>query len=57
MDITEKNAGETIQSMEMLIAALEHKLSGIRNILADTGQEAHARIDAALRLINPLVRS
>ena len=52
MDITEKNAGETIQNLEMTVNALEQKLSDIKKILAERDEDPDSRVDLALRILS-----
>lgn len=51
MDITEKNAGETIQLLEIAVAELENRLSDIKDILSQGDGDAYERIDTALRML------
>jgi len=52
MEITEKNAGETIQNLEMTVADLEHKLSDIKNILSQGEDDPNSRVDSALLILS-----
>lgn len=51
MDITEKNAGATIQNMEIMISNLEKKLASIKQTLLDKNQDPDLRIYAALEML------
>lgn len=52
MDITEKSAGETIQNLEMMVAALEKKLSDIGDILSKRDEDPESRVDLALQMLS-----
>ncbi len=52
MDITEKNAGETIQNLEITVADLEHKLSDIKRILSERDGDPDLQVDMALRILS-----
>ena len=51
MGITEKNAGETIQTLELAVSELEHKLSDIKELLEGGNGDADSIVDSALRLL------
>lgn len=51
MAITEKNAGETIQQLEITVAELENKLADIKDILSKRYGDADERIDMALSIL------
>jgi two-component system, OmpR family, response regulator len=51
MAITEKNAGETIQLLEIAVSELENKLEDIKDILSQHDGDAYERIDTALRML------
>ena len=51
MDITEKNASETIQELEMAVARLQGEMSAIRQILSKTDVDAETRINMALEVL------
>lgn len=54
IEITEKNAGETIQTLEIAVSDLEHKLSDIKNLLLEKGKGADPEtiINSALRMLS-----
>ena len=52
MDITEKQAGESIQNMEMLISNLENRLAKVKQILSDEAQDTYSRIHGALGVLS-----
>ena len=53
MDITERNAGETIQTLELAVSELEHKLTDIKDLLAERerGGDADSIVSLALRIL------
>ncbi len=53
MDITEKNAGETIQTLEFAVSELEHKLTDIKELLTENenGEDADSIVNLALRML------
>lgn len=53
MDITERNAGETIQTLELAVSELEHKLTNIKDLLTERerGEDADSIVDSALRIL------
>jgi DNA-binding NtrC family response regulator len=51
MDITEKNASETIQELEMAVARLQGEMSAIRQILSKTDVDAETRVNMALEVL------
>lgn len=52
MDITEKNAGETIQSLEIAVADLEHKLTDVKDILSERAKDPDSLVDMALQRLS-----
>lgn len=54
MDVTERNAGETIQDLEMMVYELQLKCSEIKGILSENGDDEYDRIERALKVLNPL---
>ncbi|MBW2609244.1 MAG: response regulator [Deltaproteobacteria bacterium] len=55
MDVTEKNAGQTIQDLEMVIHRLQHGLSDIKRVLNEGSIETHERIERALGILDRLI--
>jgi len=53
MDITERNAGETIQTLELAVSELEHKLTDIKDLLTERekGGDTDSLINSALRIL------
>ena len=51
MDVTEKNASETIHELEFMISDLQNAFSNIKGVLADEAINEHQRIEKALDLI------
>jgi len=52
METTEKNAGETIQNLEITVAELEHKLSDIKKVLSAGDEAPDLRVDLALQILS-----
>ena len=52
MDVTERNAGETIQNLELMVAELQNKLSGIARVLSEKGIDSAERIHLALAMLS-----
>ncbi len=52
MDITEKNACDTIQSLEITVADLEHKLTDVKDILTERANDPDALVDMALEILS-----
>ena len=50
MDITEKNAADTIHNLEFMVSELQHALSAIRKILVDRDLDPLERISQALEI-------
>ena len=48
MDVTERNAGQTIQDLEIMVSQLQHKLSEVKKILSDNDIDADERARMAL---------
>ena len=48
MNVTEKTASETIQTLELKVAEAQIKLGEIKKILSDETAEADERINSAL---------
>ena len=51
MDVTEKNASQTIHELEFMISDLQNAFSNIKGVLADEAINEHQRIEKALDLI------
>ncbi len=51
MDRTEKNAGETIQNLEIINSDLHSRLLKIEKILTDDTKDAYSKIETSLELI------
>ncbi len=51
MDVTETNAGETIQNLEIAAGDLQNRLDSIESILSEEQGDAYSRIAAALEVI------
>ncbi len=53
MDITERSAGETIQTLELAVSELEHKLTNIKDLLTERekGGDADSIVSLALRML------
>ncbi len=51
MDITEKNAGQTIQDLEMTVSGLKNKLLRIRDILSEENKSSDERIKDTLGML------
>ena len=52
MDITEKNAGETIQNLELTVAELQNRLSEIESVLSEKSIDSTERIQLALSMLS-----
>jgi len=52
MDVTERNAGQTIQDMEMTVSRLRGKLSEVRDALTKEGIDPSGRVMIALRTLS-----
>jgi len=48
MDVTERNAAQTIQALEFMVSELQHKFSEIKRILSEDSIDPHKRIKLAL---------
>jgi two-component system OmpR family response regulator len=48
MDITEFNAGQTIQNLELTVAQLQSQLSEVENVLSQKGIDSSERVRLAL---------
>lgn len=48
MDVTESNAAETIQNLEVTVRDLQQKLDTIESILTDDSTDSHVRVTEAL---------
>ena len=51
MDVTEKNASQTIHELEFMISDLQNAFSNIKGVLANEAINEHQRIEKALDLI------
>lgn len=51
MDVTERNAGETIQHLEMEVTRLKSIVSDARQALSDTGMDEAKCIEAAFQIL------
>lgn len=50
MDVTERNAAQTIQDLELMVSELQHKLVEIKRILSEENIDAHKRVKLALEM-------
>lgn len=48
MDVTERNAAQTIQGLELMVSELQHKILEIKRILSQENIDPHERIKLAL---------
>jgi len=48
MDVTERNAAQTIQALEFMVSELQHKFSEIKRILSEDSIDPYKRIKLAL---------
>lgn len=51
MDVTEQNAAQTIQDLEMIVSTLENRFSKIRSLLIRNDIDAGSRIESALNIL------
>ncbi len=51
MDVTETNAAETIQNLEIAAGDLQQKLDAIESILIDDETDSHSRVTEALNIL------
>jgi hypothetical protein len=54
MDVTEKNAAQTIQELEIMVSELQHTCSAIKRTLADKNLETPERIARSLKMLSSL---
>jgi two-component system OmpR family response regulator len=54
MDVTEKNAAQTIQDLEIMVSDLQHTCSAIKSTLADENLETTKRIALSLKMLSSL---
>lgn len=52
MDITEKNAGETIQNLEITVSQLQGKLNAIENVLSKEDVDSDELVQLALGMLS-----
>jgi len=52
MDVTESNAAQTIQNLEMSLSELDGKLAEIKSVLAKQNINADQRIETALEMLS-----
>ena len=52
MDVTESNAAQTIQNLEMSLSKLDGKLAEIKSVLAKQNIDADQRIETALEMLS-----
>ena len=53
MDVTERNAAQSIQDLELMVSELKHKLVEIEKILSEEDAQDHERIKRALEMLTP----
>lgn len=53
MDVTERNAAQSIQDLELMVSELKHKLVEIKKILSEEDIHDHERIKRALEMLTP----
>ncbi|MCK5509791.1 MAG: response regulator [Desulfobacterales bacterium] len=52
MDVTESNAAQTIQNLEMSLSKLDGKLADIKSVLAKQNIDADQRVETALEMLS-----
>ena len=52
MDVTESNAAQTIQNLEMSVSKLNGKLAEIKSVLAKQNIDANKRVETALEILS-----
>lgn len=52
MDVTESNAAQTIQDLEMSVSKLNGKLADIKSLLAKQNVDADQRVETALEMLS-----
>ena len=52
MDVTESNAAQTIQDLEMSVSKLDGKLADIKSVLAKQNIDADQRVETALEMLS-----
>ncbi len=52
MDVTECNAAQTIQDLEMSVSKLDGKLAEIKSVLAKQNIDADQRVETALEMLS-----